>query len=387
MILLCEMGFLSRAHVPFNAGLLATIQAAFPTEDLSFFGAAAHIEGLRQQVGKSLAGSIAWREINPPTPDRGYFKRFFRELRIIRHLMRILPQDPTSRLLLTSARPSTVLALKVARYFAPKHTPVQIVLHGLSGVIGKRYRHPMRRFQDMKTALELLGNNDIQYLVLERSIRDTVLQNCSFLSGKIETFEHPISPNEGATQTIDLREPIRFGFLGLADRAKGFSVFVELANHVTVKYGQRAEFHAIGHMPANGISVNGIQTLTTTPGTTLMDRVDFIRRVSSLHFVVLPHEDASYTLTASGVLLDAIAWEKPVIARKIPIFEAMFEKHGELGYLFNDDTELKGIVERIVQAPDKSRYSCQVQNLRSARKSRNPETLAASYRELCRKSG
>jgi hypothetical protein len=67
--------------------------------------------------------------------------------------------------------------------------------------------------------------------------------------------------------------------------------------------------------------------------------------------------------TASGVLLDAIAWEKPVIARKIPIFEAMFEKHGELGYLFNDDTELKAIVERIVQAAEKSRYSCQVQNL------------------------
>jgi hypothetical protein len=59
-------------------------------------------------------------------------------------------------------------------------------------------------------------------------------------------------------------------------------------------------------------------------------------------------------------------------SRKIPIFEAMFEKHGELGYLFNDDTELKAIVERIVQAADKSRYSCQVQNLRSARKSRNP---------------
>jgi hypothetical protein len=50
-------------------------------------------------------------------------------------------------------------------------------------------------------------------------------------------------------------------------------------------------------------------------------------------------------------------------SRKIPIFEAMFEKHGELGYLFNDDTELKAIVERIVQAAEKSRYSCQVQNL------------------------
>jgi len=51
-----------------------------------------------------------------------------------------------------------------------------------------------------------------------------------------------------------------------------------------------------------------------------------------------------YTLTTSGILLDAIAWEKPVIARKIPIFEAMLEKHGDIGYLFRDDTELKEII-------------------------------------------
>jgi hypothetical protein len=387
MIFLCELSFLGRSHVPFNAGLLATIRAAFPKTDLSFFGDGGHIEELKKAVGQPLAGSIAWREIVPPALGTVYVKRFLWELSVIRHLFMTLTQDSTSRLLLASAHPSTVLALKIARVFCSKQIPVQIVLHGLSGVVGKRYTRPVRRFQDMKTALTLLGNNNIQYLVLEKSIRDKVLQNLSCLSGKIETLEHPISPNEGATQTIALSEPIRFGFLGLADGSKGFPLFVELANHVTAKYGGRAEFHAIGHLPLNGIVVNGTDSLATKPVTTHMSRAGFLRSLGLLHFVVLPHEAASYTLTASGVLLDAIAWEKPVIARKIPIFEAMFEKHGELGYLFNDDTELKGIVERIVQAADKSRYSCQVQNLRSARKSRNPETLAASYRELCRKSG
>jgi hypothetical protein len=73
------------------------------------------------------------------------------------------------------------------------------------------------------------------------------------------------------------------------------------------------------------------------------------------------------TLTASGVLLDAIAWEKPVIARKIPIFEAVFEWHGDIGYLFSDDADLRGLVEEILQAVDKSRYHRQVLNLQSAR--------------------
>jgi len=387
MILVCEITFSKTAHVPFNAGLLATIRAAFPKEDLSFFGAAAHMEELKKQVGQPLASSIAWSEILPIPSGTGYCERFFRELSVIRSLFKTLPQVSSSRLIFTSAVPSTVLALKAARCFRSKNTPVQMVLHGLYGVVGKRYRRPIKRFQDMKTALTLLGNNGIQYLVLEESIRDMVLENLPLLSGRIEALEHPISPNEGASQTVDLGEPIRFGFLGLAIQAKGFPLFVKLANEVTAKYGRRAEFHVIGHLPEDGTPVNGTEALATKPVGMQMTRADFIRGVSPLHFVVLPHEVGPYALAASGVLLDAIAWDKPVIARKIPIFEAMFERHGDIGYLFRDDSELRGIVEQILQAADKSRYRRQVHNLRSLRKSRSPETLAAAYREMCRKSG
>jgi len=383
MILVCEIMFNYGAHVPVNGGLLATIRAAFPKEDLSFYGAAAHIEELKKQVGQPLASSILWSEILPIPPSAGYGERFFRELSVIRHLFRILSQDSTSRLLLTSAFPSTVLALKVARCFRSKNTPVQMVLHGLSGVVGKRYRRPIHRFQDMKTALTLLGNSGIQYLVLEESIRDRVLKSLPVLSGKIEALEHPISPNEGISQTVDLSEPIRFGFLGLAIQAKGFPLFVKLANEVTAKYGRRAEFHVIGRFPEAGTPVNGTKALATKPAGMRMTRADFIRGVSPLHFIVLLHKAAPYTLSASGVLLDAITWEKPVIARKIPIFEAMFEKYGDIGHLFSDDTELRIIVEQILQAPDKSRYRRQVLNLRSLRKSRAPEVLAAAYREMC----
>jgi len=237
----------------------------------------------------------------------------------------------------------------------------------------------------MKTALTLFGNNGVQYIVLEEAIRDTVVNTCSLLVGKIEALEHPISPGQAELPTIDLGEPIRFGFLGLADKAKGFPVFLELANHVTAKYGSRAEFHAIGHSSAD-CDVHAIQALATKPQNTLISRVEFLASVAPLHFIILPHEAESYTLTASGVLLDAIAWGKPVIARKIPIFESIFEKHGDIGYLFRDDGEIKEIVGEILQSGDKSRYHRQVLNLRDARKSRTPEALAIAYQDICRRN-
>lgn len=386
MILICEITFDRGAHVPFNAGLLATIRAAFPKEDLAFYGAAAHIEQLKAQVGSAAAGSILWKHIVPIPPGASYGERLPRELNVIRQLFRELPQDSTSRLILTSAFPSTVLAIKVARWFQSGNPAVQLVLHGMSGVIGKRRRHPLYRFQDMNTALTLLGNNGIQYLVLEESIRDYAVTSLPQLKGRIEAFEHPISPNEGASEVVALTEPIRFGFLGTALKSKGYSLFVEVANTITAKFGRRAEFHVIGRCPEESRSVKGTDVLTTQPASAQLTREEFIRGVAPLHFIVLPYEAANYTLSASGVLLDAIAWQKPVIARGIPPVRAMFQKYGEIGHLFDQDSELSAIIEQILHASDTSRYRRQVLKLWDVRKARNPETLAAAYRELCVRS-
>lgn len=260
---------------------------------------------------------------------------------------------------------------------------MQMVLHEMSGVIGKRYRRPIRRSQDMKTALTLLGNNGIQYLVLEGHIRDKAVKSLPRLAGRIEAFEHPISPTEGASEVVELSEPIRFGFLGTALKSKGYPLFVEAANAVTAKYGRRAEFHVIGRCPEESKGVRGIEALTTRPAGSQLTREDFVRAVQPLHFVVLPYEVAPYTLSASGVLLDAIAWQKPVVARRMPTFEAMFERHGDIGYLFSGDSDLTGVIQQILQEADVSRYRRQALTLREVRKSRDPETLAVAYRELC----
>jgi hypothetical protein len=80
-----------------------------------------------------------------------------------------------------------------------------------------------------------------------------------------------------------------------------------------------------------------------------------------------------------------VAWEKPVIATNIPIFASMFERYGDIGYLFQSETELKKIVENIVEGIDKPHYNRQVLNLRKARSARMPAALAATYRTICDK--
>ena len=298
---------------------------AFPLEQVCFFGTQEHIYEVKKQVGEALVGSIEWKEIANLPSDLTYFARLLHEKKILETVLRHFPKGATGPFLLTSARPVTLVALKWVKRFRFKHIRTQIVLHGhLSGVVGKRYRHPVRRFQEMRTALSNFGNDNIQYLVLEENLRDVLVQNLLPLSGRVEVLNHPLPPNEVALSKNPLCVPIQFGFLGLANEAKGFPVFVKLAEEVTTQSRNREEFHAIGRLSGEESSILQTDALTTKPGVDRLSRVDYIQRVAQLHFIVFPHQASSYDLNSSGTLLDALAWGKPLIARKIAMFENFF---------------------------------------------------------------
>lgn len=387
MIIVAELAFNDGGHVPFNAGLLAVIRNAFPHEQVYFLGGSEHIGELKKQMGEFLAQSIEWKEMGLLPPDLSYCSRFLGEKKIIKNLLGMFPEGSTGPLLLTSARPATLLALKWVKRFRFKIVRAQIVLHGhLSGVVGKRHRHPVRRFQEMRTALTFLGNSNLQYLVLEESLRNILIQHLSALSGKVEVLAHPLPPNEAVSEPKHLSTPVQFGFLGLANEAKGFPAFVKLAEHITVKFQKEAEFHAIGRLSSEENLVFRTDALTTRPGVERLSRMDFIQEVERLHFIVLAHHGSFYNLNSSGTLLDALAWSKPLIARKIPLFENFFAEHGDIGYLFNTDGEMREIVEHILERADKEHYDQQVQNIQAARDSRSSETLALYYRNICKKT-
>ncbi len=386
MIVVAELGFNDGGHVPFNAGFLAVIRNAFPQEQVSFFGGSGQIVELKAQSGKMLAEFIEWQEMSLVPRDVSYFSRLIGEIHILKLLFQKFSEGGTGILLLTSVRPATLLALKLVKCFQSKDVNVQIVLHGqLSGVVGRRYRHPIRRFQEMRTALTIFGNNQLQYLVLENNLRDVLLQHLPFLSGIVEVLYHPLPPNEAVSITNHLSTPIRFGFLGLANEAKGFPVFVQLAEQINEKYRERTEFHAIGRRSSEGNPTLRTNNLITKPGVERLSRADYIQGVAQLHFIVLPFQVSQYELNSSGTLLDAMAWGKPLIARKISMFENLFAKHGDIGYLFSTDEELRDIVEDIVKSDDKARYDEQVRNIEKMRCSRSPEILAATYQNICEK--
>lgn len=141
-------------------------------------------------------------------------------------------------------------------------------MHGqLGGVIGRRHRHPILRFQEMRTALTILGNDGFQYIALKENLRAVLLKNIPILEKKVNLLPHPLAPNETESTTDNIQLPVRFGYLGLANKSKGFPKFVKLALETVMQYQDQAEFHAIGRIPSDGPIVLEMDSLATTPGT------------------------------------------------------------------------------------------------------------------------
>jgi glycosyltransferase involved in cell wall biosynthesis len=384
MIFICDPICRAGEHVPFNSGILEIVRRAFPDEKVVFLGDQSHILRLKEQTNPFIVDSISWTAI--PLPDRyaKYSNRFYAEAKIILKLIENLRHSANDILLFTTVMASTLAALKLLSKFFHRDTTLQVVLHGyLGGVSGKRSRNPIRRLQDMKTALTLPGGGGIQYFVLEMSIKEALLKYLPSLHKRLEVIEHAIPPNEELLQPIDLRLPAGFGFLGRAEKLRGFPVFLSLASEMTKKYRGKIEFHAIGRYPSREDSTNEADVLATKPAFQRIERPEFIERARKLHFVIFPLSPQFYELSACGSLLDAIAWGKPVIARNIPILSNLFRKYGDIGYLFNDEIELREIIGNIIEKHDDLHYKSQVDNMKQLREDRSAVALAKIYKQIC----
>jgi glycosyltransferase involved in cell wall biosynthesis len=99
---------------------------------------------------------------------------------------------------------------------------------------------------------------------------------------------------------------------------------------------------------------------------------------------MLPLAPTYYRLSASGALIDAITWAKPIISSDIPICADAFRAGGDIGFLCKDAGEMRTVIDRIVQSPDPERYGRQVQALARLRDQRMPAALAETYASILR---
>jgi hypothetical protein len=232
---------------------------------------------------------------------------------------------------------------------------------------------------DMIAMLSRRHTSPFRFLVFENSIKREFGKLIPQALEFTDVLPHPTYPTEG--NKLELSYPVRVGLIGQATEAKGITPFLYTAKQLKKLHGNRVEFHLIGRV-FPGTDLSRFSHLDGTVSYNDLPRNEFHRQLSRMHYVFLPLQPEYYQKAASGAILDAVSWEKPIISTSLPIVADIFKEHGDIGYLCSDATEMSQVLGRILSTMENDRYKRQVISIARAHESRLPINLSNVMKRL-----
>ncbi len=390
MILVFEMIWTGTAHAPGNSSTIQVIARAFPDQQVRVFADPSHLDELGRDRALTGLANVGLHPIAIFPDFRGKThvvssRRFAREFAIMRAALRDVPRREPCLIVLISTTPTAIFAAALLARLARRRIGIQVGLHGnLNEITGWRPRNPITRRFDLASALSGRQPPSLRYLVLEQPIKDALGRLAPAAAARTDVLPHPVHIEEiPAGPAASLGSPLRVGFVGQGTQAKGFDAFLSLAHDLSARYGGRVTFHHVGRV-LPGTDLSRCEVLADPSSSEGLSRSEFLRRLGRLHYVLLPFHERYYNLSASGALIDAITWAKPVIATKLPLVQQLFDRFGDIGFLCEGEAGLRDAVETILIERDQERYARQVAAIARARDSRRPEALAGEYRKVLR---
>jgi len=388
MILVFEMLWVGTQHAPGNSATIQAIARGFPEQAVRVFADPTHLAELRTDPALAACTNVGFAPIALHPAHRGKthrvaWGRFRREFVTLRHGLAQAPRGENCLLMLISATPTAVFAASLLARLHPGRVGVQVGLHGnLNDAFGWRPRNPLIRAFNLRSALTARHPRLLRFMVLEQGIRDTLATLLPTAAARTDVLELPINVAEVVGQQAPaFAPPIRIGLVGIATAAKGTALFLEIAREMTARFPGKVTFHHVGRLTPEADPAP-FAVLAEPPSTAHLPRAEFTRRLAALHYVFLPISERYYNLSASGALLDAMTWAKPVIARALPIVVPHFRRFGDIGYLCDSDVAMRSTVETILTEMDVDRYARQVAAMQALRAARTPAALAGTYRAL-----
>lgn len=368
-------------HAPFNAALVAAMLEAFPGEELAFFAEPSHGAAVRAMLGGRAGTLVRWNDAPIcPRTCRHPRQRLPYEWRIVSEVLRAADRSRARTLVACAITPTGLAALKCQLRLRSRRLQVAVMHHsGLASMMGSRTTQ----------ALLTWGNGtQVRHVVLGRSIRRSVIRELPGFAYSVASMRHPyLFPEPGPSGWPD-QGSVRFGFLGLASRSKGFDAFCRLANRVAERCGSSPaspRFELVGRVGADCTAlqmVPGWDRVEIDFRQQQMPRERYEQRVSELTYAVLPYAPEHYALVSSGAILDAFSYAKPCIALRNPLFEEYFSTMGDIGYLCDTEDEMFDVMSALVACGPQERYACQRRNILKGRAIFSPASVAEEFRAI-----
>lgn len=370
-------------HASFIAGM---VEALLTTHDsVIFVGDPSQIDDVAELVSPRVADRIRWHACaTPPRSEYRFWRRLPAECLILRKVTELAVRNGACTVVATSfTRPGLAAAKLVSRF----------VLTAVGfGVVAHMVLSPLSKSRRDRWLVRFGNPDQFRVLVLGRPVLLAACHAFGVDSGLFRCVTHPYPMADAPRRAAELDDgPLVFGFAGFASERKGFSAFLKIAEQL---HGPNARFVVIGRVPGDSPSWKHAERLVADGAVSVlsMDRepvstMDFRRELQLVDYLVYPYPAAAYVMAQSGAAVDAVWAARPLVASRIPMFEDMFSRIGDIGYLCGSEEDFVSTIGRLIAAPPQIRYSRQSGNLVAGRHLFSADAVGAELRDALANPG
>lgn len=333
-------------HLAVNAAMLLIISTQFKTEAVHFYAENAHIENIKKYWrSNGLEGNnVIFHPYTFRFKKSGgtslVVKRIANEIISLFRLACTKSVKQTNCLFFFSLSPVTTILFKSLLF---KNIPTVITLHGEVDFIKLNNgftRNILGRFVRISFKLK---RKKLFYVVLDEVVKTNLLAYDLLPKENVIAIPHPYLFNSIIKN--EYNRPFKIAHLGVASAEKQSYYLFDVAEKCRKEIlDNKIKMFLIGNNQT-GIEHELIAGSTTK---NMLSREMFESLVNSVHFSIFFYGNA-YQLTSSGSVLDALNFEKPIIALKNDLFEALFKMAGNIGFLCDDVASIETIVKSVAE--------------------------------------
>ena len=215
-------------------------------------------------------------------------------------------------------------------------------------------------------------------MVLGPHIEERLKQFVPRVSGYVSSIDLPYFFSDDVSPEPFADDAIRFGSYGVGSLEKGTDNFFRLAEEVhSAKTTYKPTFTQIGRIDERLKAVPHRSVNIPSPDVPL-DREAYEKYSRCIDYGLFFHRPDTYELRASGAILDAFSFIKPIIALKSPLSEYYFKKMGDIGYLCENYDAMRDTVLDILDRRPTDRYRQQQENILTQRVQFSPAGVSVN---------
>ena len=367
-------------HVTFNAAITSIIAKVYKNQEVIFICESLHANAIKSK--NSNVANLKYQPYNesplPPNKTKRIFpwiKKKLADLFFINFLYQKRFKQ-SSAIFFTCLSTSTLFYTSYKTKRLP--IPIYFFLHGeiefiflkRIGIINKI------RGEMYKLFFKQLGETS-KIVVISEIVKESLVAGKYLSEDKVIIIEHPITP-PSSIRKLSIEKKIIFGHIGIAVKKKNSELFFELSklHKLEIEKGF-VEFQLIGKI-GNELFLEDSSTVKIlTENNKSLAQDQYEQSIANIDYAIFTFTKDNYVYRASGSVMDAIAFTKPIIALKHHYFDYLFSSAGNIGFLCNNFEELNLLVNRII-LKDKgllSQYQFQQDNLRKLAKRQSNEEI------------